>query len=149
MFKIILVSLDNVCLGSSWQCSLKLIVRMRSQQFKRVIVKRFKKTSKENAKSADREPCKDRNRLRSHMPAINRTGKKNKPFNWKKEHCIGIGSTCNDKNCFLGIWTKNSGSILLNLGLCLIVFCWLSHPWVNYFHFNFSTFDKVHIFTWT
>lgn len=75
---------------------------------------------KENAKSADKEPCKDRNRLRSYMPAINRTGKKNKPFNWKKEHCIGIGSTCNDRNCFLGIWTKNS---LLNLGLCLIVFC--------------------------
>lgn len=76
-------------------------------------MKRFKKTSKENAKSAGRESLKNRNRLRSRRPPINRAGKKNKPFNWKKEHCIGKGSTCNGRNCFLDIWTKNSGSIIL------------------------------------
>lgn len=57
------------------------------------------------------------------MLVINWIGKKNKLFNWKKEYCIGIGLICNDKNCFLGSWIKNSGLILLNFGLCLIVFC--------------------------
>lgn len=45
------------------------------------------------------------------MLVINWIGKKNKLFNWKKEYCIGIGLICNDRNCFLGIWIKNSGLI--------------------------------------